>query len=149
MYKTIEGKEHLCTSLACLEHFVHCRRILHWAIWQHAETTDLFFRLKKLCPHLSGSNLWNLIVLLPLICFNSFNFQLLKCTTYPDVVYTVATAAILIQTRGVQSVFSLEFFLVWLNLALALKTSKFCAHFKTLESCRSTILYYALWTIFP
>ena len=28
--------------------------------------------------------------------------------TYPDVLYKVATAAILIQTRGVQSVFSLE-----------------------------------------
>ena len=69
-----------------------------------------------LCTHLSGSNLWNLNVLFPLICFNSLNFQLLQwtqfCTlqfiTYPDVVYKVATTAILIQTRGVQSVFSLE-----------------------------------------
>ena len=38
--------------------------------------------------------------------------QCTKCTlhliTYPDVMYKVATAAILIQTRGVQSVFSLE-----------------------------------------
>ena len=36
--------------------------------------------------------------------------------TYPDVVYKVTTAAIIIQTRGVQSVFSLEkdlFFAFW------------------------------------
>ena len=35
-------------------------------------------------------------------------FCTLRFKTYPDVVYKVATAAILIQTRGVQSVFSLE-----------------------------------------
>ena len=49
-------------------------RILLWAIWQHDESTDLFLRLKTICTHLSGSNLWNLKVLLPLICLNSFNF---------------------------------------------------------------------------
>ena len=27
------------------------------AAWQHDEPTDLFFRLNKLCIHLSGSNL--------------------------------------------------------------------------------------------
>ena len=35
-------------------------------------------------------------------------FCTLQFITYPDVVYKVATAMILIQTRGVQSVFSLE-----------------------------------------
>ena len=35
-------------------------------------------------------------------------FCTLHFITYPDVVYKVATAAFLIQTRGVQSVFSLE-----------------------------------------
>ena len=42
------------------------------------------FMLKTLCTHLSGSNLWNLNVLLSWICFNSFNYQLLhitKCCT--------------------------------------------------------------------
>ena len=34
--------------------------------------------------------------------------QELQLITYPDVMYKVATAAILIQTRGVQSLFSLE-----------------------------------------
>ena len=77
-------------------------------MWQHDKPTDSFFRLNTLCTHLSGSNLWNLNVLLSLICFNSLNFQLLQFITYPDVVYKVTTAAILIQTRGVQSVFSLE-----------------------------------------
>ena len=43
-------------------------RILHWATWQHDERTDLFFRLNTLCKHLSGSNLWSLNYLLPLIC---------------------------------------------------------------------------------
>ena len=35
---------------------------------------------------------------------------------YPDVVNKVATAAILIQTRGVQSMFSLEFFFIKLEM---------------------------------
>ena len=56
------------------KHFVHCRRILHWSIWQHNKPTDLSIRLNTLCTHMSGSNLWNLNGLLPLICFNSFNF---------------------------------------------------------------------------
>ena len=43
--------------------------------------------------------------LLPAPGTNIFTLQFI---TYPDIMYKVATAAILIQTRGVQSVFSLE-----------------------------------------
>ena len=42
----------------------------------------------------------------------STKFCTLQFITYPDVVYKVATAAILIQTISVQSVFSLEKFTV-------------------------------------
>ena len=42
----------------------------------------------------------------------STKFCTFQFITYPDVVYKVATAAILIQTRGVQSVLSLEKYVV-------------------------------------
>ena len=70
---------YICWFVMCRLSREKCRRILHWAVWQHDEPTDLFFRLNTLCKNLSWSNLWSLNVLLPLICFNTFNFQLLQC----------------------------------------------------------------------
>ena len=77
MYK-IEARSTFVQGSLVLNILYTAVRILHWAILQHDEPTDLFFRLNTLCTHLSGSNLWNLNVLLPLICFNSFNFQILN-----------------------------------------------------------------------
>ena len=60
LVKELKARSNFVQQRACLEHFVHCKRILHWALWQHDEPTDVFFRLKMLCIPLSGCNLWNL-----------------------------------------------------------------------------------------
>ena len=43
----------------------------------------------------------------------------MQLITYPDVVYKVPNDAILIQTRCVQSVVSLEMYICWLNIGCA------------------------------
>ena len=40
-----------------LENFVHCSKNPALSDKPHERPTDLFFRLNKLCTHLSGSNL--------------------------------------------------------------------------------------------
>ena len=55
------GSQHLCTRLACLEHFVHCCKNPALSGKSHDRPTDNFFRLTTLCTHLSGSNLWSAV----------------------------------------------------------------------------------------
>ena len=54
------GNARMLVGSSCAVYLEKCRRILRWAIWQHDEPTNLFFRLNTLCTYLSGSNLWYL-----------------------------------------------------------------------------------------
>ena len=74
-------KMHICWFVMCrLSRNVQKNPALSYMATE--EPTDLCFRLYTLCTHLNGSNLWNLNVLLPLICFNSLDFQLVQCTKF-------------------------------------------------------------------